>query len=1056
MKEKPLKSKLKFSAAVMLFLFSSFCVTAQTITGTVTSSAQPLAGASIIEKGTTNGVQSDFDGNFTISNTSENAILIISYVGYITKEIAVNGKSTISISLEEDVSSLDEVVIVGYGTTKKVNLTGAISVVGEEVFKDRPVGNVTQALQGASPNLQITTSNGTGEPGAGMNINIRGMGSFNGGSSPYVLIDGIPMDINAIDPNDIKTVSVLKDVAATAIYGARAAFGVILITTKSGNRKGKISVSYSTNYAVTTPLNMADNADALSFAHTMNDASTNQGNQPYYTEQRLEWIAQNLANPGSATEVEPSANGKSWNLGVDGLNASAATDWQALLIKKTSSRIKHNLNVSGGSKDVSYYVSGGYYNEDGLLKQADDFYKRYNVDAKIDATIAPWMNFSLYTKYKLEKYGYPSSSTADSGRSFVMLLMTRLKPTKPAFYPGTDIWTGRIEEQSLQTTKQTQRQLVLSPRLRLEPIKNWVTNIELNYRRNDNDKQAAFLTIPSAVPDGLGGSTVVYSSQEKTSYYSQIAGNTYLSPNIYTDYTKGIGNHNFHVLAGYQQETYSSNGLTGNAAYLLSDAIPSINTAVGDKTVFDARDEWSTQGVYARFNYNFSEKYLLELNVRKDGSSRFKSGERWGTFPSAALGWNVSKENFFPFKEQIKLLKFRASYGTIGNQNVGNNLYSPNLPVSQTSWLFNDDKAWSVGTPNLSSIDLTWEKVTTLDFGVDILALNNRLNVTFDWYEARIWDLSTAGLVVPATLGASAPYKNNGEITTRGWEFEIGWQNSSNDFSYGFTAALSDYTKTITQFDNDTKILSKRFEGQTMNSIWGYETAGLFQSEDDIANWGVDQSFLYGANNWKPGDVKYVDIDGDGEITNGNNTLGDSGDKKIIGNSTPRYQFGFTGNASWKGFDISFLIQGVAKRDLDLRGLGTFRGPANGPLHANVYTEHLDYWRDDTSGLGANPDAYFARPYAAFTGENNKNYGVATTGYLQNGAYVRLKNAQIGYTVPATAKMPKFRIYLSGENLLTFTDLMIYDPEAFSGRNSRTGDAYPISQVFSLGLNINL
>ncbi|MDO5970634.1 TonB-dependent receptor [Flavivirga aquimarina] len=1065
-----LKSELKLNGAIMFFLFSSLCITAQTVTGTVTTSDGPMVGASIIEKGTVNGAQSDFDGNFSIEITGENAILVISYVGYKTKEISVNGQKNISVVLEEDVADLDQVVVVAYGAQKKSNLTGAISIVGSETFEDRPVANVQQALQGASPGLQITTSNATGEPGAEMNINIRGLQNFGGtnNSQPLVLIDNIPMGINDIDPDNIESISVLKDVASSSIYGARAAYGVVLITTKNGKKGDGVKVSYSTNYAITTLLNQPENADALSFAHTMNHARANIGAGPYFDATELDWITQNMANPGSAPEILPTPpNGLTWNLGPDGLNAHAATDWESIYFKKTSSRKKHNLNISGGTKNTSYYLSAGYYDEEGQLKQADDYFTRYNLDGKISSKVTPWMDVSLLTKYRYQEQEYPAHPTL--GRSFVMLLMTRLKPTKPAFYPGTEVWTGRIGEQELHKALTKQRQLILSPRIVLEPVKDWVTTLELNYRTNDDSEQTRFPTVQSAIPDGLGGSIITSSAQDRTRYWSELYTNTYMSPNIRTEYTKNIGKHNFHVLAGFQQETFDYNNLQVQSNYLLTDGIPSISTSVGDITTnfsvsnndqFE-KGHWSTQGFFGRVGYNFDEKYLLEFNIRRDGSSRFKDGDRWGTFPSFSAGWVLSKESFYPLKNQINFLKIRGSYGSVGNQDVANYLHIPNLPVNQSNYLFGGERLWGVGAPDLSSIDLTWETVTTLDLGIDLRALNNRLGITFDWYRSNTTDLETGGLAVSAVLGALPPRVNAGEIETKGWDIEVSWQNTNSEsgFSYGFTGVLSDYKATIKKFPtNPTLLTTLNYAGRTIGEIWGLETDGLFQSADDVASWQNDQSDIYNGT-WFPGDLRYVDQNGDNVISVGDNTLANPGDRKVIGNSTPRYQFGFSGNASYKGFDMSFFIQGIGKRDLSITGLGTFRGPANGPLHANVYTEHLDFWRDETSPLGANPNGYFPNAYSQFIGQNNKNYRFPTTRFLQNGAYLRLKNVQLGYTLPNSvtkkAKISKARIYVSGENLITITDLMIYDPEAFNGATGRIGDQYPLSQVFSLGLNVN-
>ncbi|MGQ1785372.1 SusC/RagA family TonB-linked outer membrane protein [Saccharicrinis sp. GN24d3] len=1047
--------------AITLFLLLTIQITnagaQKSITGAVVDDTrQPLPGVSVIIKGTSIGTVTSTEGIYNISNVPEDAILVFSFIGMTSQEVVVGTQTTINVTMLSDYIGIEEVVAVGYGTKKKINLTGAISVAGSEELEARPVANVQQALQGVVPNLTITTSSATGEPGADMAMNIRGLTSIEGDSEPYVLVDGIPMDINDIDPNDIESISVLKDVASTAIYGARAAYGVILITTKNGKANSGIKVSYSSNYAITSLINMPKNADPLSFAYTMNEARENLGSSPYYSDEKLEWIAMNMKEPGSAPEVLESSNGLTWNLGTDGLNASAATDWHSIIFKDYSSRTKHNLNLSGGNETLRYYLSGGFYDEKGQLKQADDFFKRYNIDGKINATINDWMKLSFLTKYKYVEEEYPEHKTL--GRSFIMLLTTRLKPTKPAYYPGTEVWTGRIGDMEMNKTNNIERQLVLSPRITLEPVKNWVTNIEVNYRTNDNRKQAVFPRIPYAIPDGTGGSTVLYSSSENTEYRDYMYSNHYFSPNIYTEYSKAVGSHNFHVLGGYQHEVYNYNNLFATAAYLLTDEIPSLSTAVGEKTITDGLGHWSTQSVFGRFNYNFAEKYLIEFNGRYDGSSKFENGERWGFFPSVSTGWIVSKENFFPLKDAVNVFKLRGSYGSVGNQNVSNYLYIPTMSVGLSNWLFSGEQLWGVGSPDIESINLTWEEVKTMDFGFDLQTLNNRLGVNFDWYESKTTNLVGPGKELPEILGTDVPKINEGEVTTRGWEIEISWKDKIKDFSYNIRAVLSDYQSEITSYNNPTKILSSYYEGQKLNEIWGMETDGFFQSELEVDTWALDQSDIY-SGAWAPGDLKYVDQDGDDAITIGDNTKDNPGDKKVIGNSTPRFQFGLNANASWKGFDFSFLIQGVGKRDLDLRGLGTFRGPSNGQLHANVYTEHLDYWRDDSSPLGANPDAYFPAPYVVFTGQNDKNYRYPTTRFLQNGAYVRLKNVQVGYTIPKLitekVKISNARIYLSGENLLTFTDLMIYDPEAFNGRQGRVGDQYPLSRAFSLGLDIS-
>jgi TonB-linked SusC/RagA family outer membrane protein len=482
---------------------------------------------------------------------------------------------------------------------------------------------------------------------------------------------------------------------------------------------------------------------------------------------------------------------------------------------------------------------------------------------------------------------------------------------------------------------------------------------------------------------------------------------------------------------------------------------------VGTKTVSDGQGHWSTQSAFGRFNYNFDEKYLVEVNFRADGTSRFEPGKQWGNFPSFSAGWVLSKENFYPLKGVVDYFKIRASYGSLGNQNVANYLYVPTMPVSQSNWLFGNQQLWTVGTPNLTSIDLTWEKVTTKDIGADFRLLKDRLSGTFDWYEAYTTDLVGPGSAVPAVLGAAVPRTNSGEIRTRGWDMELSFKNKVRDFYYGINVILSDNNSVVTKYNNPTGLLSTYYVGQRLGDLWGYETAGLFQTQAEVTGW-ADQKAV-DASTWRTGDVKYVDQNGDNKVNFGTNTLADHGDMKVMGNERPRFSYGFNLSASWKGFDLIAFFQGVGKLDLWISESANgnyFRGNANGPLHATVLKEHLDYWRDDTSPLGANPDAYFAKPYSVFTGENQKNYQTPNDRYMQNGTYLRLKNLQLGYSIPKSltqkVSISNVKIYVSAENILTFTKLMLFDPEAITS-SGLGGDAkiYPLAKAFSVGLNIN-
>jgi TonB-linked SusC/RagA family outer membrane protein len=1071
-----LKLMQKLKVMFILMLLAIFTVQAgeqTSITGTVKdNSNQPLPGVTVLIKGTTQGTVTNADGVFTISNVPSNGTLVFSFVGMQTQEIQVGNQTTINVTLVSSSIGLDEVVAIGYGTQKKVNLTGAISVVSSEAIQDRPVASTQQALQGLVPNLTISVGSSGGEPGGEMNMNIRGIQSFGGSSAPYVLVDGIPMGINDIDPNDIESISVLKDAASSAIYGARASNGVILITTKTGkSNKSGANVSYSNNFAMTTPLNLPEMAETMNFALAMNDAAKNIGISPWYSEEVLGRLAQNIANPGSAPEMLGRPDGLTWNIGAMGLGAAANNDWYDIYFKDHGFRQKHNLSVSGASGNIDYYLSAGFYDEKGLFKEWEDTYKRYNFDSKISSQATSWLKISVLFKYNNDKQDFPWQQ---DGRGRIYDLITKIKPTMPMKYPGSDIWTQESQVETRRASRDVTigRQMVLSPRITIEPVKNWVTNVDVNYILNndrdtkDNVQNTKTATMaPWVRPNG----DIAYSpTKESTSYNPTMYSNEYLSPTVYSSYFRNFGKHFASVMAGYQQEVYKYSNLLAQASYLLSDAVPSVSTAVGTKTVSDQIGHWSTQSFFGRLNYNFDEKYFLEANFRTDGSSRFEPGEQWGNFPSVSAGWVLTKENFFPLKDHIDFFKIRASYGSLGNQNVANYLYVPTMPVSQSMWLFGNNRLWTVGTPNLTSIDLTWEKVSTTDVGFDFRILNDRLSGAFDWYEALTTDLVGPGQAVPVVLGAPVPRTNSGEIRTRGWEVELSWKHKVRDFYYEIGGVLSDNQSEVTKYNNPTNVLNTSpgntpnnyYVGQKLGDLWGYKTAGLFQTAEEVAGWANQQAVYAGT--WRTGDVKYVDQNGDGFVNFGKNTVDDHGDMVVVGNQSPRYTYGFNFNAAWKGFDLGLFFQGIGKIDLWLSEADNgnyFRGNANGPLHATVLKEHMDYWRDDTSPLGANPNAYFAKPYSVFTGENNKNYQTPNDRYMQDGSYLRLKNLQLGYTIPKSVtqkvNIANVKIYLSGENLITFTDLMLFDPEQTARGGIGDAKIYPLAKLYSVGLNIN-
>ncbi|WP_406683808.1 TonB-dependent receptor [Seonamhaeicola sp. MEBiC1930] len=1052
----------------------------QEINGTVNdANGMPLAGATVLEKDTTNGAQTDFDGNFTLKLTSSNPTLIVSYLGYLTKEIAIGNQTSITITLEEDVSQLEEVVVVGYGTQKKVNLTAAVSQIGTEVFENRPTANAYRSLQGSVPGLVISNSSSGGEPGAGSNINIRGFitsTSENGtvgsiaNAGPLVLVDGIEMDLNDIDPEDIESVSVLKDAAAASIYGSRAAGGAVLVTTKSGkNSDGKVKVTYSNNFSFSKPTKWPKSANALDFAYTVNDARTNNFQGIWHTEEELGYIAANLANPGSAPTIVANNAGTNWDYGTIGIQGTAATNWDEIILKDWAERRKHNLSLSGGNETTNYYISAGAYDEGGLLAVGDESFQRYNLDAKIGTKANDWLTLELLTKFRKSYTDFPiepNTNTLQWVKTRIFDLITKIKPTLPQYDP---IYGEELIQHSYypfwkyQRAKTENNQLVIIPKIIIEPIKDLVLTAQFNYKKDDNLQERIILANQVIRPEGL----VDRIAQENTSYRPTFITREYFSPNIYASFDKSLGNHNINATVGYQSELNQFHSLAANTDYLITNNVISLNSSLDDdQLVGETISHWAMQSVFSRFRYNYKEKYLLEFSYRRDGSSRFAPDDRWAGFPSYSAGYNVAKEDFWPF-EAINTFKLRGSYGTLGNQNVQNYLYLSLINTGGiTSSLFDGSRETFSQTPGLESESLTWERVKTTDIGFDLGAFNNKLNLGFSWYRTDIEDMAAQGLDLPTQLGTTSPQTNIGTSRVQGWEVEASWRQKLGDFGYNIRAVLSDYKRTIVEYPNDELSLAQPYyPGQDLGEIWGYQTDGLFQTNEEATEYttAVDQSFINGFA-YVAGDLKYVDLNGNGEIDRGTNVVGDTGDYQVIGNSTPRYQYSVNLGLTFRNWDLNAFIQGVGKRDVSLANLQGFRGPSNGPFHFFVWEGHLDYFRpeDTTNPLGPNLDAYFPNPYMNGGGRTNKNYRQNTTHFLQSGAYMRLKSLQIGYTIPkeVTSKygINNFRIFATGENLFTKTDLMFYDPEALLGiGNGLTGSAqtYPLSKVISMGVNLS-
>jgi TonB-linked SusC/RagA family outer membrane protein len=1034
----------------------------QTLSGKVidASTGEPLPGVNIIVKGTNIGTISDIDGMYSLSETERNDTLVFSYVGYTSQEIPLNGRTILDVALQSEMLGLEEVVVVGYGTQKKVNITGSVDVVPTERIINRSAPNMSFLLQGTSPNLLIRISDLGGEPGASGIWNIRGMGSISGNDSPLILVDGVEMDINRVNPESVENVSILKDASASAIYGSRAPFGVVLITTKRGTKGLGTRIEYSNNLAVKHPMNLPHCEESLNWAIAYNQACENAGKNPQFPDEQIERIKGYL-NGTFLYEYNP--DDPISNLWGGRRYGNANYDWPHELTKDLVFTQKHDLSISGGDEKTIYYISGGFLDEPGIYNYGYDYYHRFNTLVNLTSQVTDWLNFDFSTRYALTKTDQFEGQTSSS-RERIWREAMYFGPLMPKYNVNGTIQCPLIRLlQDAGRNKEEINDFWVNLGAELEPVKGWKTKVTFNY----NKISTRFSADPKPVYVELGDGSEGNIGRPYTAFITTTSSSPYLMFNALTSYEKTLGNHYFKVLVGYEQDEKEFNDLYGRRDQLITVEVPSISTAIGAITVNDEMYHWATQGIFGRLNYNFKEKYLVEFSARYNGSSRFAPEQRWGFFPSASVGYKISEEIFWEkIRPFVNRLKLRVSYGSLGNQNVANYTYLSRIPVnSQLNWIINNELPPYALVPDLISEDLTWETITTFDLGIDAGFLNNRLDFVFDWYERTTTDMIGPSVTLPSVLGAPAPRSNNAELVTKGFEIILGWKGRvSSNFSYNAQISLGDNKTTVLKYTNDKGLIDTWYEGKEVGEIWGFVTDGIIQTEAEVAEM-PDQSKYYKI--WRPGDMKYQDLNGDGIINDGSRTLDDYGDLSVIGNMSPRYNIGITAGFHWKGFDFSMFWQGVGKRDY-YPGLTStiFWGMRHsfGNSALNKDTQHLDYWRPagETNMFGPNTDAYFAKPYLSRETEKNRQ---TQTRYLLNAAYLRFKNFQIGYTVPARLSNKVFireaRIYISGENLLTIKKLpKILDPEtAIASEPSQggyiaSGVIYPLSTMLSIGCNL--
>lgn len=987
------------------------------VSGTVTDEeGNPLPGASIVEKGTANGTQSDFDGNFSLTVKDERAVLVISYIGFQAQEVTVGEQTAVSVTFREDTTSLDEVVVIGYGTQRRSQVVGAVDQVADEAFQGRSSGNTTQALQGKSPSLVIQQRNS--EPGAALNINIRGVSTL-GDNSPLVVIDGIVGgDINALNPADIESISVLKDAGSAAIYGSRASNGVVLITTKKGSKESPMTVTYNGLVGYNSPYFFTKPVHGYENAMLRNEAAFNSGEtSAVFSSEQIREFREN-----------------------------GDEEWFAEEIVKPALQQNHNISVSGGNENSTYLVSLGYLNQRSNFVGPSKGMERYNYRINLTNEYGKFKLTSTlaYTKQKITDHSF--------GTNTLMVDAFRV----PLYYKQKDEEGRYLTNDILQE---------FNPLGILE---------EGGFRKYDNDDVFGNITAELQLTDYLklrgafGGrlyANNLYSRIKRVDFYPQgVYGadrNTNdenrksldLNTQLMAEFTKTFGDiHDVNILLGASNENHSDRGTGIYKRY----TDPDLGTPITDTEISDdsynsnqSSSKNSLNSLFGRASYNFDEKYFAEFSFRYDGSSKFRKEKRWGFFPSLSLGYQITKEDFMSgYRDTFGNIKLRASYGVLGNQNVGNFQYQTTYFTFPNAYGFNNTGVSGAGY-NFANSDIQWERAATFNAGVDMDFLNGALSVSFDYFDKVTSDILVAP-AVPGVYGTDLPDFNAGKVGNRGWEVSATYRHYGDLFRHSITFNIGDSRNKVLEFQGneiltgveELQVLLR--EGLPFNSYVGLKRDGYFRSMEEIEDAAVPEGLMV-----VPGDNRYVDVNEDGVINDD--------DKFIFGNPFPRYTYGLTYNLGFKNLDLSIFVQGVGKRTMMIRGEQVE------PFHYNygmtMYTHQLDYWTPQ------NPDARYPRLANNGTQSNTNNFRRGSDMYLYDGAYLRLKNLQIGYTLPQEVSeklgMKSYRVYFSGQNLFTLSKVKFVDPELSefdsnldsSGANS--GRAYPTLVYCGFGIDIS-
>lgn len=1053
------------------------------------NTGKPIVGANVLNKNLNTNTMTDNNGRFIISASTDDE-LVISYMGYETVTIKVAATGDIKVSMLAEANILEEAIVVGYGSQKKINITGAVASISGEQIAKRPVVSAAHALQGLDPSLNIGIQ--TGNPTQSNSFNIRGVPSVNGGS-PLILVDGVPgIALEQINGNDIESVSILKDASASAIYGARASAGVIIVTTKKGTA-GRTKVNYTNSLGYIQPTTPTDYiTNGYEYAKIIDDLYFSRYAYSAFNYTEADWAE--LEARRYDKKEDPS---RPWVVVDDNgkYHYYGNFDWYHNIYNTNRFQQEHNVSISGGNKDVNYFISGRLYDQDGVLSgnmiEQKEKYKNHAFRAKFEAKLFEWAKWSSNIAINARDQKYPGM--LDEGMTIAALeqnVAPMFVPYNPdgsiVMYPADlrnlAVGTGRTASLADGTNKHTisNQRMTLANNLQLKLYKD--LTFDINYNLNNYRRLYKDRTIGNTYSDAIGEFKTA-TNYSKDTYRERLYSTMDHSVDAYFTYDKRWNTtHNFKAIGGMNYETYRSTDNTVEQFGLGSIIIDSFNSVNDDTYYVIGQDisAYKTLGFFGRVNYDYEGRYLFEGSLRADGTSRFGAKNRWGLFPSASVGWRFTQEDFMQSaRDWWNDGKLRLSYGALGNQQVADYLYLQTIGTGTLSYVFDDSgraKYSSVSDPMAD--DLTWETVSTYNLGLDLSFLRNRILFTGDVFIRDTKDMLTPSLTLPDVYGAATPTKNSADLRTKGWEFSVTWRDkfqlNGKPFSYNITGQTGDYQTTITKYNNPTKIFTDYYEGKKLGEIWGYHVPGLFKTDEEAATYqaainnssNVYQRIYNMQNNLgklMAGDVMFEDRDNSGSIGTGSGTVDDPGDMIIIGNTTPRYNYSFRLDANWNSFDFSAFFQGIGKRDWyptanqdAIYGSNQFWQLYSYPILSFITSDFMDnVWTEE------NPNAYFPklRPIQSYNGgplgQNNDRY-------IQNVAYLRFKNLTVGYTFPILKRhIDKFRIYASGENLYYWSALKKYgkniDPElAISSGTYRagTGTGYTMPKTFIFGLDI--